>query len=324
MTGVPCRQGPRSRPGRWSDFAVRWYRGAPAGNDSRAGTRLADLCGGLHRDCLFHGAALVTHSNFRRAPSVFHLLPCRVDGCSATRLRAGSDDDAGWRLTGSMVVCQPQYSFNLQDVEGWAGLALFYVVGTNIALVSESWHRARETADLGRRRMQEVNGELQRRVTELQTLLNVIPVGIAIADDPGLPPCEGESRLAKMLGASPTQNVLLASPKSSPRDTHCFRGDKQLDIGTPSSAGRRHGTIGPGRRDRTAAGFHRADDHQVSPRHLFPDEQGRSRGAVAAILDVTERRRVAEELLEAKEQAEAANGARASFSPISVTNCERR
>src|SRR5690606_32591003 len=75
---------------------------------------------------------------------------------------------------------EPQHSFNLTDVEGWAGLGLFYVVGTNIALVSESWHRAKDTAELGRRRMQEVNGELQRRITELQTLLNVIPVGIAI------------------------------------------------------------------------------------------------------------------------------------------------
>jgi two-component system, sensor histidine kinase and response regulator len=208
---------------------------------------------------------------------------------------------------------EPRNSFDLSSAVDWAGLGLYYVVGTNIALVSESWHRARESAEMGRRRMIEVNDELQRRVTELQTLLNVIPVGIAIADDPECKRVKANPALARMVGPSSGQNVLMASPKSGVRDTHCFRGDKELSTAElplqwVAATGKPLQDVEIELRRNSRALL----TASVSAAPLL-DEQGRTRGAVAAIQDVTERRRVARELLEAKEQAVAANRAKSEF-----------
>src|SRR5437762_3474159 len=57
-----------------------------------------------------------------------------------------------------------------------------------------------------------LNTDLQRRVTELQTLLDVLPVGIAIAQDPGCRQIHVNTAFARILRLRPGANASLSAP----------------------------------------------------------------------------------------------------------------
>ena len=57
-----------------------------------------------------------------------------------------------------------------------------------------------------------LNQDLQRRVTELQTLLEVLPVGIGIARDPDCARIDVNPFFARALGLAPGDNASLTAP----------------------------------------------------------------------------------------------------------------
>ena len=62
--------------------------------------------------------------------------------------------------------------------------------------------------------IQRLNRELERRVTELQTLLDVLPMGIAIASDPNCDNIRVNTFLQKMLRLTPDTNASLPRPNA--------------------------------------------------------------------------------------------------------------
>ncbi|MBW4475157.1 MAG: PAS domain-containing protein [Stenomitos rutilans HA7619-LM2] len=62
----------------------------------------------------------------------------------------------------------------------------------------------------------ELNRALERRVVELQTLLDVIPIGIAIADDPECQAVRVNPTYAAMLGLTPDSNTSLTVETGDP------------------------------------------------------------------------------------------------------------
>jgi two-component system, LuxR family, sensor kinase FixL len=162
--------------------------------------------------------------------------------------------------------------------------------------------RSRLTGLAERRRAAEeinrLNTDVRRRVTELQTLLDVIPIGIAIADDPECRRIRVNRPLAGLLRLDRSANASLNA----------------LLEGQPLFRAFRHGTAIPAERlplqQAAARGMEgRGVEFDVIPLdgetvnlygYAAPllDEQGRPRGAVGAFVDMTERKKQQERALQ--------------------------
>ncbi|UKO98246.1 hybrid sensor histidine kinase/response regulator [Nostoc sp. UHCC 0870] len=148
----------------------------------------------------------------------------------------------------------------------------------------------------------QLNKDLQRRVAELQTLLEVIPIGIGIAEDALCQNIKVNPALAKQLGISPDVNASLTAPiEEKPTQFKVYRGGRELlPEELPMQYAAAHGV--------EVLDFEVDIIHDngnivnlleyVAP--LF-DEEGNTRGAIGAFLDITERKQ-AEELLRNQQQ----------------------
>ncbi|MEH1779570.1 MAG: PAS domain S-box protein [Nostoc sp.] len=140
----------------------------------------------------------------------------------------------------------------------------------------------------------QLNRDLQRRITELQTLLEVIPIGIGIAEDPECQNIKVNPSFAKQLGISPQTNAPL---DEKPTSFKIYREGRELSTEElPMQYSAAHGV--------------EVVDFEVDVVHdngkivnlleyvapLF-DEEGKTRGSVGAFLDITERKQAEEVLL---------------------------
>ncbi len=146
-----------------------------------------------------------------------------------------------------------------------------------------------------------LNKDLQHRVAELQTLLDVVPIGIAVAEDP-----EGRrvrvnpafARLLRLPWGAHASATLPEKPAyrvcrggrelpaaEQPLQVAISRGSevRDLELEIVHSDGETNHLLG-----------------QVAP---LLDERGQSRGAVGAFVDITERRRVQERALQTERLA---------------------
>lgn len=166
-----------------------------------------------------------------------------------------------------------------------------------------------------------LNRDLQNRVDELQTLFEVIPVGIAMSDDLEFQHIRTNPEFARILGTAPESNASWTPPSGSTNPTYkIFQHGKELTPAeTPIRYAGLHGISLKGveidilRGDGTLFNLY----GYASP---LRDEQGQPRGSVGAFLDITDRKRTEaerEQLLEreriAREQAEAANRIKDEF-----------
>jgi PAS domain S-box-containing protein len=142
-------------------------------------------------------------------------------------------------------------------------------------------------------RLARANRELRDRVTELETLLAVIPVGIGIALDPECRNVQVNPAFATTLGLAPGQNASMTAPDSE-RPT----GFRVLDMNGRELPGDELPLQVAARQGRAVNDFELDvvhDDGRIVRllEYTAPllDEHGRPRGAVGAIVDVTERRR---------------------------------
>lgn len=197
--------------------------------------------------------------------------------------------------------------FSVRAYPSDAGLSLYF------RNISDRKQTEAEIANLTR--------NLQNRINELQTLFDVIPIGILISDDPEFKQVRANPAFAKILGTPVNGNASSTPPAgNSPPNYKIFSNGKEL---TPEETPLRY------------AGIHNVHLQGVEVDILRPDgvlfnlygyasplldEQGKPRGAVGAFLDISDRKRAEaerEQLLAseklAREQAEAANRVKDEF-----------
>jgi PAS domain S-box-containing protein len=157
-----------------------------------------------------------------------------------------------------------------------------------------------------RKRMEEeilrLNHTLKQRVDELQALLDIVPIGIAIAHDPECQVITTNPAGAKMLNISPEENASKSRPDADRLPFKVMRNGCEVP---PDELPMQQATA----HDVTLFNMdfdivH--DDGRVvhlyeyaSPLH---DERGRVRGCVGVFVDITERKRAEEELRKSEER----------------------
>lgn len=177
-----------------------------------------------------------------------------------------------------------------------------------------------EREQAARLQIANLNRDLQNRIDELQTLFEVIPIGILMTTDPEFKHIRANPAFAKILGIS-DDNASCTPREGSSRPTYkIFQAGREL---TPDETPLRYAAIHGVDIAGAEVDILRGDGVRfnlygfASP--LF-DERQKTRGAVGAFLDITERKQTEAErdqLLEreriAREQAEAANQIKDEF-----------
>jgi signal transduction histidine kinase len=148
-----------------------------------------------------------------------------------------------------------------------------------------------------------LNKDLQQRVTELQTLLDVIPIGIAIAQDAQCRQIRANPALAKLLGLGPGANASLLASASGRPALKVNRNGKELPA--QEQPMQRAAAQGVEVRDVELDVVHPQGDlmHFLCYAAPLLDEEGRPRGAVGAYLDISERKRAQERALQSERLA---------------------
>lgn len=212
---------------------------------------------------------------------------CRFEGSCRTR------DGAVRRVDWSQAA--------LRDEQG----RVRYVVASGI---DETDRRGSEE------RIASLNRDLSRRINELQVVLDVIPMGIGIAEDPECRTIRVNGYFARALGLSPEANASLSAPEEErPTNFRVVRDGRDVPPDElPLQVAAREGVEV---QDIELEVIH--EDGRVvtmleSAAPLF-DEHGMIRGSVGAFLDISELKRARDELWRAKEAAEAANQAKGLF-----------
>ncbi|MEB3359540.1 MAG: PAS domain S-box protein [Synechococcales bacterium] len=147
----------------------------------------------------------------------------------------------------------------------------------------------------------QLNQTLQRRVDELQTLFDVIPIGIAIAEDPDCRVVRVNPAFAALLQIELSGNASRTPPTGQPTPPFkVYQNGRELSPEElPQQYAAKYGValneveVDIVRNDGAAFNLY----GYVAP--LF-DEQGQSRGSIAAFLDITDRKR-AEAALQQRE-----------------------
>jgi PAS domain S-box-containing protein len=151
----------------------------------------------------------------------------------------------------------------------------------------------------------QLNQSLNRRIHELETLLEVIPVGIGIAEDAQCQRIRANPTLARQLRITPDANASLSAlPQEKPSDFQIYCNNQVLTINElPMQYAATHGVEVVNVEIETVYDDGEIAQHLVSAAPLF-DEQGNSRGCIAAFLDITERKLAEAEIRQLNEKLE--------------------
>ena len=147
------------------------------------------------------------------------------------------------------------------------------------------------------------HSERQRRVTDIRTLLDVTPIGIAIAEDPECRSIRVNRSFARLLRVHPETNLSLSRLYREPQPFRVLREGKEVPLEAfPMLIAASRGVE-----------VRDAEFDVVFPDgavvnlfgHAAPllDEHGRSRGAVGAFVDISEAKSAQERLLQSERLA---------------------
>ncbi|HSF72590.1 MAG TPA: PAS domain-containing protein [Microcoleus sp.] len=147
-----------------------------------------------------------------------------------------------------------------------------------------------------KKEIERLNQELERRVNELESILDAVPVGITIADDPQCKVIRANRFAQSMLIVPPDTNVSGTGEQAAALPFRRFRNGEEIpgeqlpmQLAVASGVEVRDVEIQMVRSDGVAF------DWLVNAVPLF-DEQGAVRGCVAAFMDISDRKRTEEEL----------------------------
>src|SRR5919202_1624287 len=185
-----------------------------------------------------------------------------------------------------------------------------------LGLVNELSERQQVEEQLHR-----LNRDLQRRVTELQTLLDVIPIGIAVADDAECNYITTNPYFAELLGVAADKNSSKSAPTADQLPYKILRNGEEF----PASELPMQVAAAQEREERGQECDVLCADGTL--RHLFInaaplfDEQGRVRGCIGAFVDITKSKQEEQVLRESEARFRAA--AEGSFDAVYILESVR-
>ena len=166
-------------------------------------------------------------------------------------------------------------------------------------------HRVEERTE----RIRSLNSQLEQRVAELETIMQVLPVGVAVSHDPRCRLITGNAALNDLLGVKQGTNISLSNGDGPRPPFEVYHQGKLLDaedlpLQMSASTGRKQRTLEIEVRRQEGAASHLV----VSAMPLF-GEDGEVRGAVGAFFDVTHRKKMEDLLRERADLLELATEA---------------
>src|SRR5438132_4240417 len=186
-----------------------------------------------------------------------------------------------------------------------------------VSVFAELHRKARQLETLNRQleervlqrtaEIRELNSELQQRVAELETIMQVLPMGVAVAHDPECRFITGNAALSDLMGMKQGDNLLKSGDGELPYDI--YQNGQKLQPGefpVQRAAANRElvGTVELEVRRRDGQMSHVL----ASANPLF-DDSGQIRGAVGVFFDVTERKSLEDILRERAELLDLASEA---------------
>lgn len=148
-----------------------------------------------------------------------------------------------------------------------------------------------------------LNQALNRRVKELQTLLEVIPTGIGIAEDPECRTIRANPALAKLLGIPVDANASLSAPNDErPTNFKVYQDGREL---APEELAMQYATTHGVEILDSEIEVVRDDGVRINlSQYAAPlfDEDGKVRGCVSIFLDITQRNQAERKLQAARDQ----------------------
>lgn len=143
--------------------------------------------------------------------------------------------------------------------------------------------------------VRKLSAELRRRAGEVETIFDLLPIGIGIADDPECKDIRVNRAFAEQLGIAASDNASLSAPPGERPDFQVIKdgrvmGPDELPMQTAAREGREVREV--------EVDVVRADGKRVTlyeyAAPLF-DEQGQVRGALGVFVDISARRQIEQE-----------------------------
>ncbi|MBW4663865.1 MAG: PAS domain S-box protein [Chroococcus sp. CMT-3BRIN-NPC107] len=165
------------------------------------------------------------------------------------------------------------------------------IVETAICFVIDLSDRKRSDAKIGK-----LNRDLERRVSEMQTLLDAIPIGIAISQDPQCQNIRVNPALAKLLDLPVDANVSLSAPSSDRPHYKVYHQGKELAAEElPMQQATTKGVEVVDNEVEILVSEGKQKLKLLANAVPLFDEQGKTRGSVGVFWDITERKRLEEQ-----------------------------
>ena len=158
-------------------------------------------------------------------------------------------------------------------------------------------------------KIRHLNSQLQQRLAELEAIMQVLPVGVAVSHDPSGDFITGNAALNQMLGAQVGENISLNHAESNPLSFRFYQDDRELapqelPLQRSAASGQQLGTMELEIRHNGGSPV-----YLLASASPLRDPAGAVRGAVGAFFDVTGRKRLEDLLRERADLLELATEA---------------
>jgi PAS domain S-box-containing protein len=161
--------------------------------------------------------------------------------------------------------------------------------------------------------VRKLNAALAKRVTELDTLFELAPIGLMISEDPECQHIRMNKALAQLMDVPQTLNASLSAPPEKRPPWKVLRGGRRVppeELPLQKAAALGRPVVENGLEWRLHNGKVFRMMTYAAP---LVDEHGQTRGAMGAFLDVTERMKLEEELKRHAEHLQAINRRKDEF-----------
>ena len=182
------------------------------------------------------------------------------------------------------------------------------VLRAKVSVFAELHRKTRELQNLNRdlegrvaersEELRRLNEQLEQRVAELESIMQVLPVGVAVAHDPACSVITGNAAFSEMLGYAQGDNLSASSQDFSfqIRENGQTLRPEEMPVQRAAATGKTVGLC-----ELEVVPENRQPVRLLSGASPLFDAEGKVRGAVGAFFDVTERKRMEDELRERAE-----------------------